>query len=206
MERDPVERREAHKAFWQWFLANRDTVYDRHHEQAYWVEINRQVHLAEPVLWEVIPAAQGPRGLRFSAGGLIQHMDAVLRLAASAPEIPGWRILTFKPAREDTDFGVDGSGLYPDLPVKRMEVPSTLFEWRPNGDGIDIAVYVKGVTRENAKAHLGVFLLLLDGLLGEYTTMTLIKSVGMNPLDAAPPEARPLRELASLARAGLPVA
>lgn len=206
MERDPVERREAHKAFWQWFLANRDTIYERHHEDAYCLEINRQVHRAERVLWEILPEANGQRGIRFSAGGVVHVMDAVLRLAASAPEIPGWRVLTFRPASEDTEFGVDASGLFPGLPVRRMEVPSSLFVWRPNGEGIDIAVFVKDVTRENAGAHLGVFLQLLDRLIGEYSAMTLIKSVGMNPLDAAPPEARPLRELACLARAGLPVA
>ena len=169
-------------AFWTWFLAHREEIECAlGNPQALVRQLAPRLHRVHGDLtFEVGRAAGGAFSFVVSADGLVQTIPAVEALVAAAPEIPGWRIVAFRPPKASVGpFQFQDHGFSPDD-----------FWYAPmmndNGDRLDLVI---AVVEERAEADdervIGAVFLLLDALIGEYLVMTRVGAIDFAKVPAA---------------------
>src|SRR5690242_4379029 len=95
----------ARAQFWEWFRANgdrlRDMMYgpDQDAREAASAELREAVEPVHPgLVLEFGPGPEGgPRQLVVSADGRAERVNAVKEFVASAPALPGWELVAFRP-------------------------------------------------------------------------------------------------------------
>ncbi len=194
----------ARSRFWQWFQANgerlRAVVYgpEEAEREAASAELREAVEAAEPAEPGLVlefggPLELKPRQLIVSADGKPERVDAVKDFVASAPALPGWQLVAFRP-RMDTD------GFVIDLQGERVGPDDVWFRVADGDAGLALTLYVRGLTRANERTRgLGASLL-AEHTVGERDVLTMLGSFDVKPLPKAPDASglRPLRELAGV--------
>ena len=186
----------ARAAFWAWFAANGDrlraTVYgpdDAARDAAYDELRSAAEEAGEDLVLEIGRSpGDAPGQLVVSADGRPDRVDGVKAFAASAPDLPGWEVVAFRP-RDRMD------GLAIDIAGERVAPDDIRFAVVPDADGLALTLYVAGLTPANEK-HRGLGAsLLAQHAVGERDTLTLLSGVGTEPLPADPGGLRPFAEL-----------
>lgn len=193
---DHHDHEAARAAFWDWFGVNADrlraAVYgpDEADREAAYDELRAAAENAgEDLVLEVgRPPGDGPGLLVVSADGRPDRVDGVKAFAASAPDLPGWEVVAFRPRERTDEFVIDIRG-------ERVSPDDIRFAVDPDDDGLALTLFVAGLTPANEKTRgLGASLLAQHAV-GERDALTLLSGVGTEPLPTDPDGLRPFAEL-----------
>lgn len=91
----------AEAAFWRWFQDHLDALrrVPSTGEQGTLDALQARLHAYCEALWfELGGHPDGPCEFIVTAEGDERHFDRVRRLVSAAPEMPGWKVIAFKPA------------------------------------------------------------------------------------------------------------
>lgn len=195
LEKRAAERAAARADFWDWFRSNTGFL-QGYLENVVEVigEVGRRLDAVDPRLaFEMGRADDGVYEFIVSADGLSDLFPEVRAMTDAAPEIPGWRVIAFRPRKQDPAGSAVG--------FKGVDVLAKALWYRssPTEDRIDITLSVTGQPKQAAERLIGHIFLLLDATLGEYDVATRI---GVIEFDDCPPDPASygLKRLPELAR------
>lgn len=188
-----------HIRFWQWFKNNgerlRTTMYgtDEAARDNAAAELREAIEsVEEGLVLEFGTGDEGqPNPLIVSADGKPDKVDAVKDFVASAPALPGWTVVAFRPRMdlgEDVEIALEGERVGPEDIFFRVE---------EGDDGLDLTLYVRGLTPANQRLRgLGASLL-AEHAVGERDALTMLSSLQIQLLPKATAAAglRPFGEL-----------
>jgi hypothetical protein len=174
--------------FWTWFEKNQTELFDFEHDREKTFDrLAVEMHKVDPNLtFEFGPKQDGQREFVISADGIRKAFPKVESLYASAPPLPKWKFIKFRPRREPFDLNYNG------VSVKASSVLALV---EHSGQLAGITLYIPGYTSTARKTYLGIAFLFLDQALGEYDVETRVGFVEVKAPSAASPGARPLSEL-----------
>ncbi|MCB1840188.1 MAG: hypothetical protein H6858_02170 [Rhodospirillales bacterium] len=177
--------------FWNWFLQNKSFIEQYHKKpEAVMDAVQAKIKAVYPDLWfEIGQDENNIYEFIISAGGLKSAIPAVVDLYKAAPQIPGWRVVAFKPRHAVT--GIEHGGV--EFDIKDFYYKSDYYEGLT-----DVGVYVRGLTKENEDTYGMAGFLFLDTVLGEYDVMTNLGNIKFFPLPENP-EQEGLKALSGLA-------
>lgn len=161
----------AEDEFWQWFKAHEARLFDSGADQegAFDALAGALVKVHPALTFEVGPRDNGRREFILSAGGRREAFPAVSTLAKTAPDLPRWKIVAFRPRRNVLSIVTLGG--------VTLSPHDVHFTYQAAGGRLAVTLYIKGYdpARRAAYAKAGYFL--LDELLGEYATGTRLSSI-----------------------------
>jgi uncharacterized protein DUF695 len=189
----------ARARFWEWFRDNgdrlRDLMYggDQDAREAASAELREAVEPVQPgLVLEFGPSPEGgPRQLVVSADGRPERVNAVKEFVASAPALPGWAVVAFRPRMPI------GDSIEIALGGETVGAGDIWFQVTEDDDGLNLTLHVRGLTPANERLRgLGASLL-AEHAVGEGDAMTLLSSLRVAALPADPAAAglRPFRDL-----------
>lgn len=175
--------------FWKWFESNQhpylfinnDNMLEREEIVNRFGEKLHEFH--EGLFFLIGGNPDGPQELIITAEGIKENFPKVEELVNAAPEIPGWKIIAFKPAL-DSSFGIRiGEMEYsPEnlwfIPLKHPDHPEYL--------GLHIGI--PAFDEQLKDDYLQIVFLILDNLLGEKKSAEEIQYIETVPLPALPSE------------------
>lgn len=175
---------ENQRAFWEWFEGNesRFRSIQLPRDEPLLDEIQEALHAYSPGVWfETGQAEDGCNELIVSAEGQTRYFSAVRTLIASAPLVPGWRFIAFKPAQGfDFDTRYEGIVLSPKatwyMPLRSAADPTAL------GLRIGYAHYDPARERE----FLAGTFIMLECALGELALAEQVKHIEVAALPSSP--------------------
>jgi hypothetical protein len=180
--------------FWNWFKENGDRVAstmiaedEEAREQAADELRDAVQQAAQGVVLEVGKGDSGWQ-LIVSADGKYEHVDDAKDFAASAPALSGWEVIPFR-KRDGGDFVIVLEG-------ERVSPGDVWFKVAEAEDGLDLTLFVRGLTPDNRRLRgLGASLL-AQHFVGELDTLTMLGSLRIEELPEPPDrDLRPLAEL-----------
>lgn len=178
--------------FWTWFQDNSDAL--RQIETAGSPELVDRLaaelrKVREGLVFEIGGNPGEERELIISADGIRELFPAVEALTASAPAIPGWKVIAFRP-RIGTGFAIR----FDDY---ELDPEDFWFRAVPDGDLLGLEIYLPGIGGEHHDTALSASFIMLDSALGEYDVVTRIGFIEHRVLPHDPEAAglRPLEEL-----------
>lgn len=172
----------ANEPFWEWFKENVSRIEEgrRAHPTLPDEIVSRLREIHPDLVFEVATYGDRPNEFIVSADGIRDVFPHVERVVASAPEIPGWRIIAFRPREEDwatSTLRYDGFELDPNDLWFRADMIHGEFA---------LTVFADGLAGERRKSLIAAIFLMLDGALGEYDVVTGVRYLDFEELtDAA---------------------
>jgi hypothetical protein len=120
--------------------------------------------------------------------GKSELVDAAKDFVDAAPALAGWKVVAFRPRIEMMEIA---------LADERVGEDDVWFRVSESSDGIDLILYVRGLTKANKEPRGLAAFLLAEHAAGERDTLTLLNSGEVEPLPETPASKglRPLREL-----------
>jgi hypothetical protein len=191
--------------FWQWFRDNgqrlRTLMYgpDDDAREAASEELRRAVNDVEPgLILELGTTDEGTAQLIVSADGKPERADAVRDLVDSAPPLPGWEVIAFRPRIDCGDLAIAIQG-------ERLSPEDVWFRIADGDNGLDLTLYVRGLTPANERMRCLGASLLAEHTMGEWNALAALGSLQTEPLPTDPVAAglRPLPELGAVIDATL---
>ena len=185
--RDGAEARTADSpfdGFWQWFLSAEARLRDAHggdmaELEAAVNEIGERLRWVHPELcFEYGMGDDGVYELILSAGGIRSLFPAVAALKQAAPEVPGWRIVAFRPRKASCARVQLGEAV--------LEPEGLWYRLMPDVDHADLDLFVADLTPETLEGLGGAAFLMLDAALGEYDVATRIGAIDFDALPEDP--------------------
>jgi Family of unknown function (DUF695) len=180
----------VHARFWHWFENNSERLRaaawrDQQAQETVMRELAEAGGNAAPGLMLEICADRDGKAnqLVVSADGKRKLVDDAKDFVDAAPAVTGWNVVAFRPRVENTE-------ITDDLWLRVAE----------SVDGLDLVLYVRGLTAANKDPRgLGASLL-AEHAVGERDMLTLVFLRAVEPLPAAPTAQglRPVRELVDL--------
>lgn len=173
--------------FWQWFADNGERIFtsligkdDQAREIASEEMTAALASVAEGVTFVFGNKPDGVREFVLSADGKTQFADAVKELAASAPELPGWTVVAFRPRMAIAESLV--------LRIRDEDVgpDDVWFAVQEAEDGLALTFHVRGLLPDNEELRAMGAMLLMDHALGELDVMMLVDSFETEPLSSDP--------------------
>jgi hypothetical protein len=177
------------QAFWSWFEKNEKRLFtfetDRDCVFGELAGTMKNVH--ESVTFEFGPVVEGKREFVISADGIKDAFPAVERLYSSAPKLPRWKFIKFRPRRAPMDIEYDG------VKVKVADVFCTI---EPDRNKAGVTIYFRGYQGNLKKQYTGIAFLMLDQALGEYDVETKVGFIEVHDFaDASQLEKKPLSDV-----------
>jgi len=172
------------REFWRWFEQNQDMVFhfERDQEAIFDRLQERLVALHPALAFEFSPIIDGRREFIISAGGYREGFPAVEALVATAPALPRWIVIGFRPRRHPImPVTLGGKTVSPD------SVEATLLS---NGQMLGVRLFFRGYVEEEREVWLQIGYLLLDEALGEYDVEAKLGLVEFMPFELHPDAAR----------------
>lgn len=182
---------DAESRFWEWFtrasnhLIAVQTGYERIcDELAY--ELSK-VHSG--LKFEFGTIVDGRREFIISADGVAAVFPAVQKLVGAAPNLPGWKIIAFRPPKNRA-FAIRFDNF-------ELSQNNIWFLARPAGRKADLTLFIRGLYGHNRDAITRAVFILLDAAIGEYNVVTKIGRIDMKPVgcDPSTPGILPFGEL-----------
>jgi hypothetical protein len=133
------KKKSPHERFWAWFEKNQDMLFDfERNQDRTFDKLNAAISKVHPDLtFEFGPVQNEKREFVISADGLKEAFPAVESLHASAPVLPHWTFIKFRPRRSAMTIQIGDLKLEPsDLEVA-VEA---------DGDKAGFTVFIKGYT------------------------------------------------------------
>jgi hypothetical protein len=174
--------------FWEWFQKNENTLFDFEKDQERTFDrLSAEMHKLNPNLtFEFGPKEDGRREFVISADGIREAFPEVEALYTTAPSLPRWKFIKFRPRRKPNDISYGG------ILVKAASV-SVLAE--PHGGMADITLFIPGYTQAAHKTYAAIAFLFLDEALGEYDVETRVGQVNVDSASKAPAQSYSLEAL-----------
>jgi len=176
--------------FWNWFKTNEDMLFnfDKDSERTF-DRLGTEMHKLNPSLtFELGPVEDGKREFVISADGIREAFPEVEALYATAPSLPRWKFIKFRPRRKPMDVSYGGVS---------VQAGSVTVQLSRNGRLADLTVFIPSYSEPKREAYTAIAFLLLDGTLGEYDIET---RVGQVRVDATPKSTLETFSLATLPR------
>jgi hypothetical protein len=187
----------AHVRFWNWFRDNGDRLAnilvgpDEDAREAAMAELSSAAReVVEGVILEVAaPSDGGTRSLIASADGKPDLVDAVKDFVAAAPSVEGWDVVAFRVRDDVSQFEIG-------IQDQRICADDVWFRVEEDANGLNVTLYVRGLTPKNRKIRgLGASLMAQHAV-GELDTLTLLSSLNIEPLVEPPAtDLRPVPQL-----------
>ena len=179
------------KVFWDWFSKNEVRLFHFEQDQErIFDELAEQLNLINPDLtFEFGPVSDEKREFVISAGGIKAAFPAIEALYATAPPLPRWTWVKFRPRRAELrDL------IYGDTTINADDVHYMLAK---DGDRIGIVLFFDGYSKQEDATFGPIGYLFLDEALGEFTVETEVGFIEFQNRESKYfSRARPLRELA----------
>jgi hypothetical protein len=151
------------KKFWKWFEKNQNMLFEfeRDRENVF-DRLAAEMSKVHPDLtFEFSPVLKnGKREFVISAGGIKKAFPSVEALYDSAPDLPKWRFIKFRPRRKppnDLNFGGKS--------IKASEVHYKMFK---DQEKVGIIIFLDGYNDSEQDIYGNIGYLFLDEALGEY--------------------------------------
>jgi hypothetical protein len=156
--------------FWKWFQSNESSLFDFEKDQERtFARLNTEMSKLNPNLtFEFGPKKDGRREFTISADGIRDAFPEVEKLYATAPVLARWKILRFRQRHTPSDISMG------DVSVKANSVAVKV---QPNGQLVDLTVFVPGYAESARKSYSGIVYLLLDEALGEFDVETRVGQI-----------------------------
>jgi len=176
------------EAFWKWFQNNENSLFDFEKDRERTFDrLRAEMHKLNPNLtFEFGPKEDGRREFVISADGIIEAFPEVEALYAAAPSVPRWKFIKFRPRRTPNDISYGG------VSVKASSVSALI---KPNGEMVDITIFIPGYTEAAHKTYASIAFLFLDEALGEYDVETRVGQVNFDSGSKAPAQSYSLEAL-----------
>lgn len=160
--------------FWQWFQSNETSLFDfEKDKERTFDRLAEAMHKVNPELtFEFGPKRDGRRDFVISADGIKKAFPAVEALYATAPSLPRWNVIKFRPRRSPNDISMGN------LTVKASSVRVGI---ERNGGKVDLTLFVPGYSEDARSAFLPIVYLILDEALGEYDVETYVGFIDIHP-------------------------
>ncbi len=174
-------RKTKDAGFWEWLAANTSRIQAGSNEDVPRItaEIKEVFGKSYPgLVWEITRAPGAPWLFCVSADGDPKLFPKVVEAVRAAPLIPGWEIHAFRP-RGSLDAILDMGGrtlAYDDVWCSIVQ----------RDGGMDVILWIRGLSQETLEALGGGALILLDNAIGEYDAVTKIKQLDRAPLPMNP--------------------
>jgi hypothetical protein len=163
--------------FWTWFDEHREAFKTPDFDVVLeGVPLLRSIH--DALAWEAGCGQDGVWELIISADGQKAAIPAVRALVASAPEIPGWRIVAFRQPSSGHEIRMGD---------KTLTFEDVHFQAYKDDGKIGLELFIKGFDGKDMQV-VGMAFLLFDMAIGEFDAMTLIGGVGYAPFEKRPKE------------------
>lgn len=144
--------------------------------------------------WEIEVTDEGPWFFILSANGDLEKFGTVIESFQNAPKLTNWVVLPFKqPGSVDAEVHVGDTVLGYDAIWYRAEIVDM-----EDHHGLELDLYIEGLTEENSDELIQAAYLLLDNAVGEFDAATRLLSVGVEALNEDPDESEDLFPLAEL--------
>jgi hypothetical protein len=168
----PNERVEA---FWSWFSASEDRLYDfeSDQERVFNELIEKLKGVEQNLTFEFGPDIDGVREYVISAGGIRDSFHAVEALADGAPSLPRWKITKYRPRRPEL-----GNLKIGDQMIDPNDID---FALEKDGKRVGISLFIDGYSEANTQLWGQVGFLFLDVALGEYDVETKVGHIEFKP-------------------------
>jgi hypothetical protein len=164
--------------FWEWFLSRSEYIYAQLETNVDDIALEITEHVKkvhEDIEFEIpFELVKEKRILILSADGDEVLFPIVEELVESAPVIPTWDIVAFRPRLHQKNQIIDLDGI-------TMDYFDIYFKWEIDNNQLILDVYIKNFDgSDNRYVHL--YFLLLDSLIGEYDSVKIIKETRIYPL------------------------
>jgi hypothetical protein len=186
--------------FWQWFDINGNRLLaaacgdDLQAREAAMGELAAASAAAAPGL--VLEMCRGREGkaheLIVSVDGKWELVDAAKEFVDAAPALDGWNVVAFRPREIMSSMVITLAG-------ERVGADDVWFRVSEGSYGLDVILYVRGLTKANRDRRGLAASLLAEHAVGERDTLTLLNARAAEPLPETPASGglRPLGELAA---------
>jgi hypothetical protein len=188
----------AQARFWHWFENNSERLWaagwrdQRTQETAMRELAEAGAEVASGLTLEICADRDGKANrLVVSADGKRKLVDDAKDFVDAAPAVIGWNVVAFRPRVENTEISLAGECVSAD---------DVWFRLAESVDGLDLVLYVRGLTAANKDPRGLAAILFAEHAVGERDMLTLVYLRAVEPLPAAPTAKglRPVRELVDL--------
>lgn len=162
--------------FWAWFEKNEDMLFyfERDQERTF-DQLNAEMSTVHPDLtFEFGPIENGKREFVISADGLKDAFPAVESLYASAPVLPRWTFVKFRPRRPPMKIQIGDLQLEPSDIEVAVEADS---------GKAGFTVFVKGYDESRKSQFSQAAFLMLDQTIGEYDMEMKVGFIEVKPFE-----------------------
>ena len=162
--------------FWAWFKKNQDMLYhfERDHQRTF-DKLNAAMSKVHPDLtFEFGQEENGKREFIISADGLKDAFPAVESLYASAPSLPRWTFIKFRPRR---------SAMKIQMGEVKLESTDIEVAIEADGDKAGFTVFVKGYDESQLQQYKHAAFIMLDHAIGEYDMETKVGFIEVQPFE-----------------------
>ena len=184
-----IARGTPEQDFWKWFEKNETSLFDFEKDQkAVFDRLATAMHRVHPSLtFEFGPKDSDHREFVISADGIKDAFPKVISLHATAPKLPRWTFIRFRPRREPMDISYSG------VSARAQDIQFSIVD---DGNRAGITLFIPGHNTQNHKAMAGVGFLVLDQILGEFDVEMKVGFIEVVSPNSAPITKKPLQELA----------
>ena len=163
--------------FWTWFTKIQDMLFNFEKDQERTFDkLSAAMHKVHPDLtFEFGPVTNGTRDFVISADGLKTGFPAVESLYASAPTLPRWRFIKFRPRRSPMELR------FGELTIQPSDIEVAV---EADGDKAGFTVFVRGFDKPKEKQFSHAAYIILDQAIGEYDMETKVGFITIRPFDA----------------------
>ncbi len=163
--------------FWDWFQTRSEYIYKYLESDTSSIALEITEHLKKihtDIEFEIpFDFEEGKRTLIISADGDVELFDLVEEFVETAPSIPNWNVVAFRPRLHQKNQVIDLDGI-------TMDYHDIFFTYEEVQYQLIVDIYIKNFDgSDNRYVHL--YFLLLDSLIGEYDSVTLIKETRIYP-------------------------
>ncbi len=153
--------------FWKWFGHNETALFDFERDQERTFDrLAAEMQKIHPDLtFEFGPKQNNQREFVISADGIREAFPKVESLFASAPSMPNWKFIKFRPRRPPFDLRFEG------ISVKANSISVSI---QVDGAKAGLTVFIPGYSKATHKAYAGIAFLFLDQALGEFDVETRV--------------------------------
>ena len=177
------------QSFWNWFVRHEDELmhFERDRESVFDALSMELARVHPDLTFEFGPEQNQHREFVISAGGIKAAFPAVESLVASAPDLPAWTVIAFRPRR--TTINVIELGAY------RIDPDDVQYSLLRCDNKLGVYLFLPGYADGDASIA-EIAYLFLDEALGEYDVETKLGLIKMLPADIEVEGPRfPLRDL-----------
>lgn len=184
--------------FWQWFGQNEKRFRNfQQSPEAHLNEILKEIKkIQDGLAIELEPPKNGIINLTISANGDTSLFSIVKKIVQSTPPLSGWHVFAFRQRMDASTV----KGMKMKTADFELDPEKIKFYPLPDGDALDVILYVKGVNESNYnQVAYGVFIL-LDNILGEYDAAMKVRHYDIKELPFLRTELEKLTPLLELAK------